>query len=118
VASLPEVYIKPPRDARNVARAALEIRESLPPSRRGGLDPSEAEAQGIISGVTQARKIARGDRMDVRPIYRFFKRHMRHILTAEERGLGPEASKAAMSAWLWGGWPMYEAVTEAIRKNQ
>jgi len=56
--------------------------------------------------------------MDVRPIYRFFKRHMRHILTAEERGLGPEASKATMSAWLWGGWPMYEAVTEAIRKNQ
>lgn len=56
--------------------------------------------------------------MDVRPIYKFFKRHMNNILTAESKGLGPDQSKAVMSAWLWGGWPMYDAVVEAVEENQ
>lgn len=115
---LPEVSIKPPPDAREIARAALKIRESLPKSRRGGLDPEEAAAQGIRSGVTQAKNIAAGKKMDVRPIYKFFKRHMGNILTAEAKGLGPDQSKAVMSAWLWGGWPMYDAVVEAVEENQ
>lgn len=48
---------KPTKGMYTAALNALEKRKKTPKSQRGGLDPKEAKAQGIDSGVTRARQI-------------------------------------------------------------
>jgi len=88
------LFLTPPKGAQIKARGALDVRASLPPSRRGGLEPDEARRLGITSGVTQARKIAAGRPLDVRQVARFFARHRRHYEAARARGLTLRTSKA------------------------
>jgi hypothetical protein len=91
-----------PISARTKARRALEVRASLPPSKRGGLDAWEAAQLGITSGVTQ--------------VARFFSRHRKNVANARAKGLTLRTSKA-LQAWdLWGGDPMDRFVTREIRR--
>lgn len=69
------VYVDPPKEAQEAARAALAARESAPKSKRGGLDTKEAGEQGIGSGVARARDIAAGKQVDARRVAAFFSRH-------------------------------------------
>jgi len=43
-----------------IAKNALEQRKKLPKSKKGGLDPTEARKEGVKSGVSTARKLAKG----------------------------------------------------------
>jgi hypothetical protein len=95
-------------DAAAVAQAALKIRMALPKSRRAGLKPHEAKAQGITSGVEQAQRIAERRPVDVGQVRRFFARFRGQYLQAVAKGLGPEDSKVIQAWMLWGGDPADE----------
>jgi hypothetical protein len=101
-----------------VAREALERRKKLPRSKRGGLSRTEAAAQGITSGVEQARRIAAGKTMDAAQVHRFFSRFSGMRDDAVLQGKRWEDSKV-LQAWdLWGGDPAREAVRKLVAKRQ
>lgn len=112
------MLMHPPKGAQATARRALEIRATLPPSRRGGLEPAQARAMGITSGVSQARKIAAGKRVDVRQVARFFARHRGNYLAAVAAGKTLRTSKAIQAWDLWGGEPMRRFVTREIARRE
>ena len=58
------VPVKPPKAAQDIAREALEVRASLPKSKRGGLTTREAGRQGVGSGIARARDIVAGKNLD------------------------------------------------------
>lgn len=108
------IYVSAPPAARRKARSALAVRATLPASRRGGLDAQEARAQGITSGVEQARRIAAGETVDARQVKAFFSRHRGNFEKARARGLTPATSRAMMAWDLWGGEPMRRFVTSVV----
>ena len=114
----PAVPWKPSAAARAIAREALKRREELPRSKRGGLSRAEAAAQGITSGVEQARRIAAGHTMDAAQIHRFFSRFKGMRDDAVLQGKRWEDSKV-LQAWdLWGGDPAREAVARLVAKRR
>jgi len=102
--------IVPPKGAQRRAARALKIRAELPASRRAGLTPAAAARAGIRSGVTQAKRIAAGQAMDVRPIRRFFSRFAGIVDRARAQGHSAHTSKAILAWDLWGGDEMARAV--------
>ena len=102
--------ITPPKSAQRRAARALEIRADLPPSRRAGLSPGRARALGIRSGVSQARRIARGAPVEVAPVRAFFSRFAGMVERARAQGLDARTSRAVLAWDLWGGDPMARAV--------
>jgi len=107
----------PPKEACENARAALALRKTLPKSRRGGLEPEEAERQGILSGVVMARELAESEGhpiKDWRPYLRSLKRFRGVAYRAMDQGKGPENSKAILVFFMWGGDAMIEAVEKHI----
>jgi len=90
---VPDTY-KPPADVAKAAQAALDIRKTLPPSRRAGTDV----------GVRRAVQLARRDPVSIDTIKRmvsFFARHGASPGSAEARK--DRTSKAAQAWGLWGG---------------
>jgi hypothetical protein len=51
--------LKVTNEAKQKARAALQLRESLPKSKRFGLDKTQAREAGVASGVERAKQISR-----------------------------------------------------------
>ena len=105
---------KPPKAAQRIAARALEVRESLPKSRQGGIDKAEAARQGIRSGVEQAKSIAAGSVMDAMPVYRFFSRFASKVAKARAEGKTAETSRAILAWDLWGGDPMRDTVYRIV----
>lgn len=96
--------VKPPKEAQRLAREALRLRETLPPSRQCCTD----------TGIAQAKRIAAGLPMEPRLIYNWFARHSLRIIEAELAGKTAATSKAIQAAHFWGGWPMYHAVAKSL----
>lgn len=91
-----------PTDAmRNNAKRGLALREKY---GRGGLDASQAKAEGVGSGVARARDIINGNlSLDtVKRMYAFFSRHEKNY---DPRKRMPDGGPTAGTvAWLlWGG---------------
>ena len=91
-----------PTDAmRNNARRGLALREKW---NRGGLDASQAKAEGVGSGVARARGIINGNlSLDtVKRMYAFFSRHEKNY--APKKKMPDGGPTAGTIAWLlWGG---------------
>lgn len=91
-----------PTDAmQNNARRGLALREKY---NRGGLDASQAKAEGVGSGVARARDIINGDlSLDtVKRMYSFFSRHEKNY--APKKKMPDGGPTAGTIAWLlWGG---------------
>ncbi len=112
-----QVLVSPPKEARKIAREALQVRASLPPSRRGGLDKSKAASLGIYSGVKQAEDIAAGKPIEAMRVHRFFSRFKGTIEDAEFAGRSMANSKMLQAAALWGGFPMWQAAKAVLGKR-
>lgn len=110
------VPVEPPEAAKRIARKALDVRVSLPPSRRGGLTTQEAGAQGVGSGVARARDIIAGRNLDARQVVAFFDRFGPRIAKAKAEGLTMVTSKVLQADGLWGGEPMNKAARKAIAR--
>lgn len=80
----------PPKRVQDTARRALEIRASLPPSRRAGTPVGIARARDIANGVNLSEET-------LRRMVAFFARH--------EKNYDPsDVEKKGTQAWLlWGG---------------
>lgn len=90
---MPESY-RPPAAVARAARRALEIRASLPPSRRAG----------TAVGLRRAAQLANREPISLRTLKRmvsFFARHEKTPGAAEARK--DPTSKAAQAWGLWGG---------------
>ena len=86
----------PPSAVARAAQAALDIRETLPPSRRGG----------TAVGLARARQLADRQPLSIDVIKRmvsFFARHGASPGSATARQ--DRTSKAAQAWGLWGGTP-------------
>ncbi len=113
--ALDALRLTPSPAARRVARRALEVRASLPPSRRGGLSTTEAGRQGVGSGVKRAQDIAAGHDVDAMQVHRFCSRFRGKVREARRRGLTLPESRA-LQAWdHWGGDPLCAEAAEAVR---
>jgi hypothetical protein len=109
--------IAPPPEAIENARSALALRKTLPKSRRGGLEPEEAERQGIRSGVVYATMLAQGSPCEPREYLRTLKRFRGMAYRAMAQDKGPENSKAIQVFMMWGGDAMIEACEKAIQQE-
>lgn len=91
-----------PTDAmRNNAKRGLALREKY---GRGGLDASQAKAEGVGSGVARARDIINGNlSLDtVKRMYAFFSRHEKNY--DPKKRMPDGGPTAGTIAWLlWGG---------------
>lgn len=69
------IKLKVTKEAKRKAKTALELRESLPPSKQFGLDKQQARQFGINSGVERAKQIVNSNyinkKEDVEAICRF-----------------------------------------------
>lgn len=86
---------------KNNARRGLALREKY---NRGGLDASQAKAEGVGSGVARARDIINGNLslQTVKRMYAFFSRHEKNYDPKKKMPDG--GPTAGTVAWLlWGG---------------
>ncbi len=91
----------PTSSMKNNARRGLALREKW---NRGGLDASQANAEGVGSGVARARDIINGNlSLDtVKRMYAFFSRHEKNYQPSKRESDG--GPTAGTIAWLlWGG---------------
>jgi len=107
----------PPPEAIENARSALALRKTLPKSRRGGLEPDEAERQGIRSGVVYATALSQGEPCDPKAYLKTLKRFRGMAYRAMAEGNGPSDSKAVQVFMMWGGDAMVEACEKAISEH-
>lgn len=89
--------IKIPSFAKRAARRALSLRESLPKSEQFGLSPREARAEGVTSGVSQAKKLLRKDTLTLSEA----KQYKAFIDRFEGRYSSSAKVRGAVN--LWGG---------------
>lgn len=85
-----------PANIRKVAREALEIRETLPKSRRAG----------TLVGLRRANQIANGDNLSEQTLIRmrsYLLRAREDYRNAKRAGLNASNSKAIQAYMLWGG---------------
>lgn len=110
---MPEQKYKVPQSVKNVAKRALEIRQSYPPSKRGG----------TAVGVARAVQLRDNDYVDLKTIkemYSFFSRHeidKSSKAWKEARAKG-EKSKGEIAWMLWGsdsGYAWAKRIAEANR---
>jgi hypothetical protein len=91
----------PTQAMKNNASRGLALREKF---NRGGLDASQANAEGVGSGVARARDIINGNlSLDtVKRMYSFFSRHEKNY--APKKKMPDGGPTAGTIAWLlWGG---------------
>lgn len=84
---------RPPASVAREAREGLELRASLPPSRRGG----------TAVGVRRAVQLANRQPVSVRTLQRMVAYFARHAVDARGRGWGVD-SKGWQSWKLWGSF--------------
>lgn len=84
----------PPAKVRAAARRGLELRASLPPSRRAG----------TAVGIARARDLANGRDISVSVLRRMLSFFARHEVDKEGEGWG-EDSKGYQAWLMWGGDP-------------
>lgn len=83
---------KPPAAVRKAAAYGLELRASLPPSRRGG----------TAVGLARARDLAGGRAVSAQTVERMWRYFRRHEVDAQGAGWGVDSK--GWQAWLlWGG---------------
>ena len=85
---------RPPGEVADTARRGLELRASLPPSRRGGTS----------IGLARANQLARRDNLSMDTIQRMISYFDRHEVDKEGDGWGVD-SKGYQAWLLWGGDP-------------
>lgn len=112
------LYIKPNEAAISAAKRGLAARKRAPKSKRGGLDPQQAHAEGVGSGVARARDIAAGKRVNAYQVKAFFDRHRGNYIDAKLKKLKPEESKAIQAWLLWGGEPLRRQAEAVVRKDR
>ena len=98
---------KPPADVARAAQRALEVRQGLPPSRRGG----------TAVGVRRAAQLAGRSAVSldtVRRMVSFFARHEKAPGSAAARR--DPTSKAAQAWGLWGGNAGYAWAKRILRQ--
>jgi len=81
---------------RNVAREALDIRETLPKSRQAG----------TLVGLARANQLANGDNLSEETLIRmrsYLIRARENYRQAKRAGLNASNSKAIQAYMLWGG---------------
>jgi len=81
---------------RKVAREALDIRETLPKSRRAG----------TLVGLSRANQLANGDNLSEETLIRmrsYLIRARENYRQAKRAGLNASNSKAIQAYMLWGG---------------
>ncbi len=84
----------PPESVRAAARRGLELRESQPPSNRGG----------TAVGLARARDLAGGRSVSDDTIHRMVSYFARHEVDKDGEGWGVD-SKGYQAWLLWGGDP-------------
>ena len=86
----------PPKEVRDSAKKALEIRSELPPSRKAGTPV----------GVKRASDLARGANISNSTLIRmrsYLLRAREDYLNARKQGKNMSNSKAIQAYYLWGG---------------
>jgi len=95
--------------AKQKAKQALELRDSLSKSKKFGLDKNQANILGINSGVERAKQIVRSDYItnddDIKAICRF-KRWLPRKRTQKVQG----------SIDLWGGEKLIKKACDVSKK--
>ena len=107
---LMEPRLKIPVHAKNAARLALKIRESLPQSRRFGITKEQAGRLGIASGVERAKQIMRSSSLawaDAVRVARFYQRFK------NKQGL-----RAQGAIDLWGGRQFGAMAVAFVKKHK
>lgn len=105
-----------PTDAmRNNAKRGLALREKY---NRGGLDASQAKAEGVGSGVARARDIINGNLSleTVRRMNAFFSRHEKNFNPSKKMPDG--GPTAGTIAWLLWGGSAGKAFAKRVMKQQ
>lgn len=100
-----------PKYIRDVAKEGLEIRETLPPSRKAG----------TLVGLARANQLANGENLSLSTLIRmrsYLVRAKQNYLEAKSRGLDATNSKAIQAYMLWGGPRALPWVNEQIKKLQ
>ena len=92
-----------PEGVRSAAKRGLELRRKQPKSGKAGLDPKQAAAQGIGSGVARARDLMGGkvSKETIKRMHRYFSRHASNYKL--DPGKKPEEDKGYVAGLLWGG---------------
>jgi len=99
-----------PKYAKRTAREALELRQSLPSSKRFGLDKIQAKQQGINSGVERARQIVNDKYMPMEDVER---------VCAFNRWLDRERTQKVQGAIdLWGGEKFIRKSCKYVKNQQ
>jgi len=121
---LRQLKIRPPQSAVENARRGLQIRASLPKSRRGGLESNEAAKAGLRSGVALAHNLAEFPLGDPHAVldepeayYLALCRFRGMAYRALEQGKTAETSKAIQVYLMRGGDPMLNLFKELLRKE-
>ena len=86
----------PPKEVRDAAQRALDVRKELAPSRRAGTPV----------GVKRAADLARGADISRSTLIRmksYLLRARQNYLDAKKQGKNIETSKAIQAYYLWGG---------------
>jgi len=87
-----------PADVRKIARKALDIRETLPKSRRAG----------TLVGLARANQLAKGEEVTLQTLLRmrsYLLRARANYRNAKSQGKTAENSKAIQAYMLWGSTP-------------
>lgn len=100
-----------PEYIRKVAKEALEIRETLPASRK----------YGTLVGLARANQLANGDNVSLQTLIRmrsYLIRARADYRQAKSQGLDASNSKAIGAYMLWGGPRALAWANEQIEKLQ
>ena len=94
---------KVPKDVQAAAKKGLMLRRMQPKSKKAGLDPRQAHAQGIGSGVARARDLIKGtvSYETVKRMRAYFDRHRGNYKL--DKGKDPIDDKGYVAGLLWGG---------------
>ena len=100
-----------PANIRNVARDVLELRNTLPPSRKAG----------TLVGLARANQLANGENLSLSTLIRmrsYLLRARENYRRAKAQGLDASNSKAIQAYLLWGGPKALPWANEPIQKLQ
>lgn len=94
-----------PINVQEAARRGLELRRSLPPSKRGGTEV----------GIARARDLANGRRVSLATVKRMRSFFARHRPDRDAPGWGKD-SKGWQAFLLWGGYPGERFADSILRR--
>lgn len=98
------INFKPPASVSSAAVRGLMLRRDQSKSQKAGLDPKQAAAQGVGSGVQRAVNLKNQSEMDPSTVKRmkaYFDRHASNYQL--DAGKAPKEDKGYVAGLLWGG---------------